>query len=191
VVAPRDGSTDEQAPASMTRTGKMAEATAAVSGARRGPAARGAEPARRRTWIIAAVAGLALAAGCAPSGPAPAGASDSRSLAGVVACAETITVGTVTSVRGQGDGLAVTVGATRYLKPADGPAVLSISAARPPAGGSGAMPAVGERMLVVVHDAANGDVDLFTGADIDPELAWMEQALPDARAIDPKECAGE
>jgi hypothetical protein len=45
--------------------------------------------------------------------------------------------------------------------------------------------------MVVVHDAAGGDVDLFTGADIDTEWAWMERALPASRSIDTKGCRGE
>ncbi|MET8152895.1 hypothetical protein ACIBSW_19725 [Actinoplanes sp. NPDC049668] len=116
------------------------------------------------------------------SGTGSSDSSESRSLPGLVACAETIAVGDVTSVSRGGDRFTVTLDAPRYLKPENGPAVLSVS-------GSGAEPARGDRVLVVVHDA--DDVDLFTGADVGSELAWMEQALPGSRSIDPAGCDGE
>jgi hypothetical protein len=108
-----------------------------------------------------------------------------------VACAETVVVGSVASVSGQGDRFTVTLDGARYLKPENGPAAFSISDARLPLGGSSAAPVTGQRAMVVVHDAAEGDIDLFTGADVEPEWAWMAKALPDSRLIDPKECAGE
>ncbi|GID94139.1 hypothetical protein ACFQFC_09235 [Amorphoplanes digitatis] len=132
----------------------------------------------------AAGVGIALAGGYAVSGSGPADSSESRSLPGLVACAEIIAVGNVTSASRLGDQFAVKVDAARYLKPENGPAVLSVS-------GTGAGPARGDRVLVVVHDAAKGDVDLFTGADIDSELAWMEKALPGSRSIDTSGCDGE
>ena len=201
--------TGERQPAPAARTEELVEAAATVSALRRGLAALGAElaeatpvsaadarSARRiwaRPWVLAAAAGVvAIAlAGYALRTPDPADTSGSRSLPGVVACAETIAVGNVTSVSGRGDRFAVTLDATRYLKPENGPAVLSLGDARLPAGGSGTGPARGERALVVVHDAARGNVDLFTGADIDSEWAWMRAALPDSRSIDASECAGE
>ncbi|GIE88695.1 hypothetical protein SAMN06264365_11330 [Actinoplanes regularis] len=208
--------TGEQAPATMAGTDEMAEATATVTALRRGLAALGSElataapesatdPARRpdrasarriwaRPWTLAtaaAVVGVALAGGYAWTGSDPADNPDSRSLPGLVACAETIVMGNVTSVSSQGDRFAVTLDATRYLKPENGPKVFTAGDARLPLGGAGTAPARGERVLVVVHDAANGDVDLFTGTDIASEWAWMENALPDSRSIDPKECDGE
>ncbi|BCJ41169.1 hypothetical protein GCM10010168_45330 [Actinoplanes ianthinogenes] len=142
-----------------------------------------------RWWLPVGAAGLigvALAGGCAWSAD-PADSSDgsgSRSLPGVVACAETIAVGDVTAVSEQGDRVTVTLGAVRYLKPETGAATLTATAARPPGA-----PVKGDRALVVVHDA--GDVDLFTGADVDAEWAWMERALPDSRGIDTGGCGGE
>lgn len=154
-------------------------------------------PARRiwaRPWAFAAAAavvGVALAGGYMLNSSDPADIEGSRSLPGVVACAETIAVGNVTSVSRQGDRYAVTFDAVRYMKPENGAAVLSVGDARLPLGGAGTAPVEGERALVVVHDAAKGKVDLFTGADIDSEWAWMEKALPDSRSINPKECKGE
>ncbi len=155
-------------------------------------------PARRtwaRPWALAAAAaavvGVAVAGGYVLRTSDPADIEGSRSLPGVVACAETIAVGNVTSVSRQGDRYAVTLDAVRYMKPNNGAAVLSVGDARLPLGGASTAPVEGERALVVVHDAAKGKVDLFTGADIDSEWAWMEKALPDSRSINPKECKGE
>jgi hypothetical protein len=100
-------------------------------------------------------------------------------------------VGKAASVSRRGDQFAVTLDAARYLMPPTGSAAVSVSGARLPVGGSSTAPAEGEQVLVVVHDAANGEVDLFTDADIAAEWAWMEKALPDSRAIDPKVCDGE
>jgi hypothetical protein len=155
---------------------------------------------RARPWTlvtVAGVAGVALAGGYVwtTTTADPGGGSESRSLPGVVACAETIAVGNVTSVSRmtsvsrQGDRFTVRLDAVRYLKPGDGPAVFSAGGARLFLGGAGADPVEGGRALLVVHDA--GDVDLFTGADIDSEWAWMERALPDSRSIDPRECTHE
>jgi hypothetical protein len=181
--------------------GELAAATPVAAAETRAADRRPARsPAKRiwaRPWVLAAAAavvGIALAGGYAlsTSGPAdPTDTSDSRSLPGVVACAETIAVGNVTAVSRQGDSYAVTLGAVRYLKPENGPSVLSVRDARLPIGGASTEPATGDRALVVVHDAAKGNVDLFTGADITTEWAWMEKALPDSRAIDPKGCEGE
>jgi hypothetical protein len=152
-------------------------------------------PARRirtRPWVlaVAAVVPMAgvLAGGYAWStSPNPADSSESRSLPGVVACAETIGVGDVTAVSRQGDRFVVTLGSVRYLKPADGPATFTTGDARLPIGTAGTAPVEGDRALVVVHDP--GNVDIFTGADIDTEWAWMERALPDSRKIDRMGCA--
>jgi hypothetical protein len=70
-------------------------------------------------------------------------------------------------------------------------AVLTISGARLTIGGFSTEPGGTERVLVVVHEAANGNVELFTGADINLDWAWMQKALPDSHSIDPKECKGE
>jgi hypothetical protein len=161
------------------------------------PASRaGARSARRiwaRPWVLAAAAAVVAIAlgGYAWRTPDPADTAGSRSLPGVVACAGTIAVGNVTSVTRRGDRFAVTLDATRYLKPENGPVVLSVGDARLPLGGSSTEPARGERALVVVPNAARGNVDLYTGADIDSELAWMRAALPDSRSIDPSGCGGE
>jgi len=148
-----------------------------------------------RPWLVVAAAGVvgvALAGGIAlnnrTDGSEP---SDSRSLPGVVACAETIAVGKVTATSQQGDRLVVTLATERYLKPDNGPAVLSISDPVPAAGAAGPGWSVGDRVLVVVHDAASGTIDHFAGLDIDTEWAWMERALPASRSIDPKQCRGE
>jgi hypothetical protein len=104
--------------------------------------------------------------------------SGSRSEPGVVACANTIAVGTVTAVKADGVSLAV----ERYLKPDTGPATLTVApAASTPAHAW----SVGERVLVVVH---RNSVDVFEGAAIDTEWAWMSRALPDSRAIDTSTC---
>lgn len=95
------------------------------------------------------------------------------------------------SVSAQGDRFALRLDVTRYLKLENGTAVLSVTDARLPLGTSSTAPAAGDRALVVVHDAAKGRVDLFTGADINTEWAWMAKALPDSRSIDPKSYAGE
>lgn len=148
----------------------------------------------KRPWVPAAAAGIvgvALAGGYAMTRSDPADTPGSRSLPGVVACAETIAVGDVTSVSRRDDRFEVTLGGARYLKPENGPAVLSVRDARLPIGGSSTAPAKGDRVLVVVHDAAKGNVDLFTGADIASEWAWMEKALPASRAIDPRGCQDE
>lgn len=134
---------------------------------------------------------MALVGGYALNAAEPADNSDSRSLPGAVACAETIAVGNVASAIRHGDRFAVTLDAVRYLKPENGSAVLTIREAQLPVGGSSTEPARGERALVVVHDAAKGQVDLFTGADIAPEWAWMEKALPNSRSIDPNGCDDE
>jgi hypothetical protein len=154
---------------------------------------------RRKFWTqprvltaAAAAVGVAIVGGVVLNRPAdPADNSGSRSLPGVVACAETIAEGDVTAVTSQGDRFAVTLDVTRYLKPENGPATLSVTDARLPVGASSTAPVTGDRALIVVHDAAKGDVDVFTGADIASEWAWMEKALPDSRAIDPKGCTGE
>jgi len=176
-------------PAADPRPSPNAPALAA-----RRPARSSARRIWARPWALSAAAGVvavALAGGYALTRSDPSDTSDSRSLPGVVACAETIVVGNVTSVSRQGDRFAVTLDAERYLKPENGSAVLSVSDAQLPLGGSSTAPAKGDRVLVVVHDAAKGNVDLFTGADIASELAWMAKALPDSRSIDTKECRGE
>lgn len=199
--------TGEQPPPALAGTDEMAKASATVSDLRRGLAALGGElaaappvaaPRPRPVWArpavfaaAAGVVGVALAGGYALTmndGP-PDDSSGSRSLPGVVACAQTIVVGDVTSVTTTGDRFAVTLSAERYLKPDNGPATFSATDAELPIGGKGGAPAKGERALVVVHGP--GKVDLFTGADIDSEWAWMEKALPDSRSIDPKGCTGE
>ncbi|MEU7901359.1 hypothetical protein [Actinoplanes sp. NPDC049118] len=160
----------------------------------RRPAGSSAKRIWARPWALSAATGVvavALAGGYALNMSDPGDTSDSRSLPGAVACAETIAVGNVTSVSRQGDRFAVTLDAQRYLKPENGPAILSVGDAQLPLGGSSTAPAEGDRVLVVVHDAAKGNVDLFTGADIASELGWMEKALPDSRSIDPTDCKGE
>jgi len=191
----------EQPPASIAHTPGTAEATSTVNApaspgtelAPAPPAPRrpAAKPIWARAWVLAtaaAVVGVALAGGYALRPVSPADSSGSRSLPGVVACAETVAVGNVTSVSRQGDRFAVTLEAARYLKPENGPATLSVGNARLPVGAASTEPVQDEQALVVVH--ANGDVDLFTGTDIVSEWAWMEKALPDSRSIDPKECHG-
>lgn len=148
-----------------------------------------------RPWVVAVAAGtvgVALAAGFILQGSEPSEPeTGSRSLPGVVACAETIAVGKVTGTSRQGDRLEVTLAAERYLKPDDGPGALSVSKPVSAGGAATPDPKVGDRVLVVVHDAASGNIDLFTGADIDSEWSWMERALPASRSIDPKQCQGE
>ncbi|MFI7081268.1 hypothetical protein ACIBO1_28595 [Micromonospora sp. NPDC049903] len=154
-------------------------------------------PARRmstRSWVLATAAGVlgvALVGGYALRASDPADTSASRSLPGVVACAETIAVGSVASVSRTGDRFTVTLDSVRYLKPENGPEVLTVGDAELAVGGSSTEPVTGQPALVVVHDAAKGDVDLVTGADIDSEWAWMAQALPDSRSIDSTDCADE
>lgn len=204
--------TGERPPAEIAGSTEMAEALATVAALRDGLAALGAElgapaapapapvvplrPARRPArWMLATAAGVigvALAGGYVWSQPAdPADSSDSRSLPGVVACTETIAVGKVTAVSAKSGRYTVTLGAVKYLKPENGPATFTAANAELPIGAASTVPVEGDRALLVVHDAAKGDVDVYTGADIDSEWAWMEKALPDSRAIDPKECAGE
>ncbi|KUL40062.1 hypothetical protein [Actinoplanes awajinensis] len=207
--------TGEQPTAALAGTQELADATATVTALRQGLAALGAElsaapatplapvvplrPARRpwaQPWLLATAAGFLGVAALAGTyfwntSPDPADSSGSRSLPGVVACAETIAVGDVTAVSKQGDRFTVSLGSVRYLKPENGPSSFSAGDAQLPLGGAGTAPVKGERALLVVHDAAKGDVDVFTGADVDSELAWMEKALPDSRTIDPQECAGE
>ncbi|MER5458783.1 hypothetical protein ABT008_28835 [Micromonospora sp. NPDC002389] len=110
--------------------------------------------------IAAGVVGVALVGGYALTVSDPADTSVSRSLPGVVACAETIAVGSVASVSRTGDRFTVTLDSVRYLKPDNGPAVLTVDDAQLAVGGSSTTPVTGQPALVVVHDAAKGDVDL-------------------------------
>lgn len=197
--------TGEQPPPALAGTDEMAKASATVSDLRRGLVALGGElaaaspvavPRARPVWtrpaVLAAAAGVvgvALAGGYALTmNDGPPDSSGSRSLPGVVACAQTIVVGAVTSVTPTGDRFAVTLSTERYLKPDDGPATFSATDAELPIGGAGGAPARGERALIVVHGP--GEVDLFTGADVASEWAWMEKALPDSRSIDTRGCTG-
>jgi hypothetical protein len=183
----------ESAPLSSAAPMSVADSPLLPSAAPMSPA--GSPPAsairrfRPRPWMLAAAAavvGAAVVGGLVMSRTDPADTAGSRSLPGVVACAETIASGELRTISPMGDGFALTVDPVRYLKPADGPATLTVRDARLPLGGETAAPAVGDRVVVVVHDPA--DIDLFTGTDADSEWDWMTKALPGSLSIDPGGC---
>ncbi|GAB1691675.1 hypothetical protein [Krasilnikovia sp. M28-CT-15] len=150
----------------------------------------------RRWWArpmpvaagVLVVAALAVGVGVLRASPPDSddAGTASRSLPGVVACADTIAIGTVTRVHQQDGRWQVTLGVQRYLKPERGPQTLTVTAANAGPAPDGWQ--TGQRTLVVVHEPKAGVVDGFTGADIDQEWAWMSRVLPGSRSIDPRNC---
>ncbi|MFF5963313.1 hypothetical protein ACFY64_06130 [Streptomyces collinus] len=164
-------------------------------------------PRRRRPWVVAAVAmvaicGLGTAAGLimrdGDSGPADGSASLSEE--GVLACASYVAEGRVTQagpVNGGGDRFRVALDVDRYYKPADGGESRLVFTTSEPDAAS--YYTVGSRMLVLVpsHEgeaptayragdrATDETENVPTPAEDQLEWgrAWVEKALPKSKAL--------
>ncbi|KND39010.1 hypothetical protein [Streptomyces acidiscabies] len=138
-----------------------------------------AAPSRRRWAVPLLLFGLAASIAVAVGVRVPWASSEEDGAAkldqgGIVACSRLVVEGTVAGVEDVGGGsVRVRLDVDRYLKPASGSAESAFLVSEE----DGAAYRTGERVLVSVSRFADEAPLLFTGAEVDPTLEWMEAEI--------------